>query len=233
MKNNYFFIFLMVAIANFRNCGNMPDIAYCQTPSGHLNDANFGDANSHILLTITNIDANNISVKVEPREGGKAIDFLQVNASGAAAVTVGTDEESILPEYNATINYATAPENVTLQILWSNPEWGGRWMIDGLTVPFLAKCGSGEADEEAPTAFTATKGNVLSTSVELLLNATDNSGSYNKNFLWRRSYCCNTTGTSGIEKSITISGHSPETEYTFNVEAKDGAGNAASNNPWL
>jgi hypothetical protein len=167
----------MVAIATSGTVANAQTSAYCQTPSGHLNDANFGDANSHILLTITNIDANNISVKVEPREGGKAIDFLQVNASGAAAVTVGTDEESILPEYNATINYATAPENVTLQILWSNPEWGGRWMIDGLTVPFLAKCGSGEADEEAPTAFTATKGNVLSTSVELLLNATDNSGS--------------------------------------------------------
>lgn len=234
MKKITFLFFLMVAIATSGTMANAQTSAYCQTPSGHLNDANFGDVNSHILLTITNIDANNISVKVEPREGGKAIDFLQVNASGAAAVTVGTDERSILPEYNATINYATAPENVTLQILWSNPEWGGRWMIDGLTVPFLAKCGSGEADEEAPTAFTATKGNVLSTSVELLLNATDNSGSVQ----YKISYgvgptVVNTTGTSGVQKSVIVSGLAPLTEYTFSVEAKDAAGNAAANNPQI
>lgn len=234
MKKITFLFFLMVAIATSGTMANAQTSAYCQTPSGHLNDANFGDVNSHILLTITNIDANNISVKVEPREGGKAIDFLQVNASGAAAVTVGTDEGSILPEYNATINYATAPENVTLQILWSNPEWGGRWMIDGLTVPFLAKCGSGEADEEAPTAFTATKGNVLSTSVELLLNATDNSGSVQ----YKISYgvgptVVNTTGTSGVQKSVIVSGLAPLTEYTFSVEAKDAAGNAAANNPQI
>lgn len=234
MKKITFLFFLMVAIATSGTVANAQASAYCQTPSGHLNDANFGDANSHILLTITNIDANNISVKVEPREGGRAIDFLQVNASGAAAVTVGTDEGSILPEYNATINYATAPENVTLQILWSNPEWGGRWMIDGLTVPFLATCGSGEADEEAPTAFTATKGKVLSTSVELLLNATDNSGSVQ----YKISYgagptVVNATGTSATQKSIIVSGLAPLTEYTFSVEAKDAAGNAAANNPQI
>lgn len=233
MKKITFLFFLMVAIATSGTVANAQTSAYCQTPSGHLNDANFGDANSHILLTITNIDANNISVKVEPREGGKAIDFLQVNASGAAAVTVGADEGS-LPEYKAIINYATAPENVTLQILWSNPGWPGRWMIDGLTVPFMAKCGSGAADVQAPIAFTATKGKVLSTSVELLLNATDNSGSVQ----YKISYgagptVVNTTGTSGAQKSVIVSGLAPLTEYTFSVEAKDAAGNAAANNPQI
>lgn len=233
MKKITFLFFLMVAIATSGTVANAQTSAYCQTPSGHLNDANFGDANSHILLTITNIDANNISVKVEPREGGKAIDFLQVNASGAAAVTVGADEGS-LPEYKAIINYATAPENVTLQILWSNPGWPGRWMIDGLTVPFMSKCGSGAADVQAPIAFTATKGKVLSTSVELLLNATDNSGSVQ----YKISYgagptVVNTTGTSGAQKSVIVSGLAPLTEYTFSVEAKDAAGNAAANNPQI
>jgi hypothetical protein len=91
-------------------------------------------------------------------------------------------------------------------------------------------CEGGNADTEAPTAFTATLGTVTSTSVELLLNATDNSGTISYNI----SYDENTaseTGESGVQKSVIINNLTPATAYTFSITASDAAGNIAANNP--
>jgi len=80
-------------------------------------------------------------------------------------------------------------------------------------------------DNQAPTAFTATKGTVASDAVELLLNATDNSGAvfyeitYNSNTVI-------TSGASGVQKSFLISGLNGSTDYNFSVVAKDRTGNA-------
>lgn len=221
---------LLVAIVAWGNVANAQTSAYCSTPSGHLGDPNFAAAASHILLTITNIDANNISVKVEPNTDGAPIDFLQVNPSGAGAVVVGTDEGALLSEYKAIINYTTPPANVTLEILWSNPAWGGRWMVQGITVPFAATCTAGPADTEIPTSFTATAGAVTSNSVELLLNATDNSGSVNYAITYGTT-TLNTTGSSATQKSYIVTGLTASTPYSFSITAKDAANNAAANNP--
>ncbi|WBV52023.1 family 16 glycosylhydrolase [Chryseobacterium gambrini] len=84
-------------------------------------------------------------------------------------------------------------------------------------------------DTVAPTQFTATVGAVTSDSVELLLNATDNFGA----ITYQISGGATQTvyGTSGIPKSVIISGLSPTTSYTFTVSASDAAGNTAVNNP--
>lgn len=84
-------------------------------------------------------------------------------------------------------------------------------------------------DTVAPTQFTATVGAVTSDSVELLLNATDNFGA----ITYQISGGATQTvyGTSGIPKSVIISGLSPTTSYTFTVSASDAAGNTAANNP--
>jgi|GEM_PF-600991 len=85
-------------------------------------------------------------------------------------------------------------------------------------------------ETEAPTAFTATKGAVTSNSVELLLNATDNSGSV----VYEISYGTtklSARGTSGVQKSYIINGLNASTAYTFSVIATDANGNLATNNP--
>ncbi|BEV05995.1 family 16 glycosylhydrolase [Chryseobacterium gambrini] len=84
-------------------------------------------------------------------------------------------------------------------------------------------------DTVAPINFTATVGAVTSDSVELLLNATDNFGA----ITYQISGGATQTvyGTSGIPKSVIISGLSPTTSYTFTVSASDAAGNTAANNP--
>ncbi|MFM7018080.1 family 16 glycosylhydrolase [Flavobacterium sp.] len=85
-------------------------------------------------------------------------------------------------------------------------------------------------DTQAPLNFTASIGNVTSTSIELLLNATDNSGTVGYNVSYGTA-SNNYSGTSGVQKSIVISGLNPNTNYSFTVTASDLAGNTASNNP--
>ena len=85
-------------------------------------------------------------------------------------------------------------------------------------------------DTEAPTAFSVSRGVVTSESVELLLNATDNSGvvtytiTYGNNTL-------STGGISGTQKSFHIPGLLGNTDYSFSIACTDATGNAAANNP--
>ncbi len=87
-------------------------------------------------------------------------------------------------------------------------------------------------DTQAPAAFTATKGAVASDAVELLLNATDNSGA----IVYTISYgatptVVTTAGITGTQKSVMISGLNASTAYTFSVAAADPTGNVAANSP--
>lgn len=81
-----------------------------------------------------------------------------------------------------------------------------------------------------PTSFTAIKGAVTPNSVELLLNATDNSGSIVYEISYNGSTLI-TKGVSGTQLSYVISGLSTSTTYNFSVVAKDVSGNVAANNP--
>ena len=84
-------------------------------------------------------------------------------------------------------------------------------------------------DTIAPLNFTAAVGTVGSGQVQLLLNASDNSGTV----VYNVSYGTTTlsfTLPAGAQ-SVTIPNLVPNTNYTFTVTATDLAGNAASNNP--
>lgn len=91
---------------------------------------------------------------------------------------------------------------------------------------------SATVDTEAPAAFTAKAGAVASDGIELLLHATDNSGSVNYTVSYGEGpTVVNAGGISGVEKSLLISGLTPSTSYTFSVSVKDATGNEASNSP--
>lgn len=85
-------------------------------------------------------------------------------------------------------------------------------------------------DTEGPTNFTATIGAVTGSSVELLLNAKDNSGdiSYNVAYGTKNVSFAN---PSGVQKSAVVPDLSPNTSYKFTVTATDLAGNQAAINP--
>jgi beta-glucanase (GH16 family) len=86
-----------------------------------------------------------------------------------------------------------------------------------------------QLDTQIPTNFTATIGNVTNSSIELLLKANDNSGNINYNVSYNAT-SINSSGISNIQKSLLISGLSPNTNYTFSVAASDLSGNNAANN---
>ena len=87
-------------------------------------------------------------------------------------------------------------------------------------------------DTENPTSFTASIGEVTGSTVELLLNANDNSGTvvYNVNYGTTN---LSVTGMSGIQKSVVIPNLLASTNYTFTISATDMTGNNFANNPLI
>jgi len=109
---------------------------------------------------------------------------------------------------------------------------GGLVVTKIFTYVVGSSCSDIPADTESPTLFIVTKGSVTYHSVELLLNATDNSGTV----LYEITNGTNkfvTTGVSGVQKSYNISGLTADSPYNFSVVAKDVSGNAATNSPVL
>jgi len=85
-------------------------------------------------------------------------------------------------------------------------------------------------DTQAPTNFTASVGAITGSSVELLMNANDNSGT----IAYTISYSGGTFtvyNPSGNQKSVVIPNLSSNTNYIFTVTAADMVGNPVANNP--
>ena len=91
-------------------------------------------------------------------------------------------------------------------------------------------CSGSSSDTQGPTNFTATVGTVGARTVELLLQADDNSGSVVYDVSYGQEQT-SITGSSGTETSLVINSLTPQTTYNFSVRAKDISQNNASNNP--
>jgi beta-glucanase (GH16 family) len=87
-----------------------------------------------------------------------------------------------------------------------------------------------DIDTEIPTNFTAALGTVTSSTIEILVNGQDNSGSVSYNVTYG-SQNIQTASPSGVQKTIVVSNLNPNTNYSFNVTANDIMGNNAVNNP--
>ncbi len=85
-------------------------------------------------------------------------------------------------------------------------------------------------DTQAPTNFTATIGAVTSSTIELLLNANDNSGTVAYNIVYSGG-TISEANPSGVQKSVIVPNLMPSTNYSFSVSASDLAGNAFVSNP--
>ncbi|MDD5185752.1 MAG: hypothetical protein PHS84_10885, partial [Paludibacter sp.] len=111
---------------------------------------------------------------------------------------------------------------------------GGMAVTKTFAYTIGSDCGA-STDTQAPTAFTATAGALTKSTVELLMNATDNNGGQ---ITYTISYgsgptVLTTSGISGTQKSYIVSGLTASTSYNFSVTAKDAATNTAANSPIL
>jgi hypothetical protein len=87
-----------------------------------------------------------------------------------------------------------------------------------------------EADTEAPVDFTATVGSISPSSIQLLLNASDNSGKLVYSISSGNS-TKTLTAVSGVETSYIITALKENTNYSYSVTVADVAGNVAANSP--
>ncbi len=139
--------------------------------------------------------------------------------------------------YNPSIkNASTWPFNLE-QFLLLNVALGGiagtvpsSYTQSSMLIDYVRVYQNTTIDTQAPTNFTASIGVITSTSVELLLNAIDNSGTIGYNVAYG-SASNGMAGSSGIQKSIIITGLTPNTHYDFTTMASDLSGNQAINNP--
>jgi len=83
-------------------------------------------------------------------------------------------------------------------------------------------------DNEAPQNFTASVGTVTGSSVELLMNATDNSGTIGYTISYSGG-SITVYHPSGIQKSVVIPDLASNTNYTFTIKATDVSGNTVTN----
>ncbi|MEA4839805.1 MAG: glycosyl hydrolase [Bacteroidales bacterium] len=107
---------------------------------------------------------------------------------------------------------------------------GGMSLTKYISYVVGSDCGSTTDDTQIPTGFTASLGAITANSVELLLNADDNSDMV----VYNVAYGTSTIGVStasGVQKSFIITALTPATDYSFSITASDMAGNKASNSP--
>jgi hypothetical protein len=227
MKKITKFFMLIAAIVASVNAAKAVESTFCQTTVTHFNIP--AETASGIKLTISKIDATSMYVEIESATSDP-VDLLLVN--GGSGATISAADASVAGKLKRTLTWTTAPTNVSIELLWSKVTMGGNWMINTFSVPFDATCSGGTStpDTEIPTAFTATKGAVTANSVELLLKATDNSGSINYTITYGATVL-QTVGLSNVEKSYIVTGLTAATAYNFSITAKDAANNAAANNP--
>ena len=217
----------------------------------------FDDSNLETVSEAVNVNVNEVKIcsetSTEATEGSFSVgyevifesvgtnvnvtfDLLDTDKSGIVAYlfnnTGGSFSESVMDhvsgnKFSKTISGLS--NGTTVSVACKFAFAGGQAVTKYFNYVVGSDC-SGGSDEEAPGNFTASLGEVSSSSVELVLNATDNSGTV----VYDVTYQGGSTSVSvlsGVEKAITITGLSPQTNYTFNISASDLAGNTAVNNP--
>lgn len=121
---------------------------YCELATGHLSNAEFGDVNGRILLTIQKIaDSNNLRVAIKNNTAAgntkAGLNYLWVNATGAKNnnATYGSHEAEDVEEVSVIVEFDEAQESYVFNnIHWAYAGWGGEWAIDGLTVSAAELC---------------------------------------------------------------------------------------------
>lgn len=144
-----FFKTFLLALGLMLSTGMWGATQYCETPSGHLGNADFGDRNACVKLTIVqSSEAGYVDVTLAMNRDLSAtskIDYIYVLYKGLP-YTAGTDDNGdALDELTAHVNVG-ADVAGNLMIQYSNPNWGGRWQIDLTDVDFTASCSAGGED---------------------------------------------------------------------------------------
>ena len=139
--------------------------------------------------------------------------------------------------YNPAVKNASTWPFIAEQYLLLNIAMGGiagtipsNFSQASMEIDYVRVFQNTTPDTQAPTNFMAAVGAITNTSIELLLNANDNSGSVFYTISYG-SQTINVANPSGVQKSVLVPNLTPNTSYTFSISATDSSGNAFVNNP--
>ena len=156
---------------------------YCNFPTGHLNNADFGDANGRCLLTLTKISDKEVRVTVKPNYANgatKKMDYLYVISSGGTPypAEAGADAaEGGYDELSVDITYASAPTTYSFTIQWSNVNDGGRWQLTPENITPEQLCTEAVEIEDVNFALTSNGSSAEATSGDAAQAIDNNAGS--------------------------------------------------------
>lgn len=119
-----------------------PVTQYCRLATGHLGEADFGDVNGRILLTLRKLSNSSVKVKVEPNNNGNDyFDVMHVELNGVAK-ELGTAGGAALTNMEFVYT-GLSSLNFPLNILWHNHNWAdlnGRWTTQQFSVTEAELC---------------------------------------------------------------------------------------------
>jgi CxxC motif-containing protein (DUF1111 family)/predicted lipoprotein with Yx(FWY)xxD motif len=125
------------ADANNANNNSGPQSSYCEAPIYHLN--NETETSTLINLTVENIGNDNLRVAITSGDSSP-VDFLGVELAGATIsddTSVGTGELAKILAWSGS-----APDSVSLTILWSKTSSGGNSIVRDIVAETAATCGN-------------------------------------------------------------------------------------------
>ena len=207
-------------------------IQYCDYPTGHLNNADFGDVEGRCLLTLTKINDTKVRVIVKPNYAAGAtrkLDYLKAISNGITAEIGSHVTEGGYDELCVDITYASAPAQYSFIIEWSGVNDGGTmWKVTPEKVSANSWCPLTE-DLEKPEMLSASlvAGSETYNSVILAVSAkdneevanyrvVDNTYNYDEQF-------------APVDGKITLTGLTPAITYNFTVTAIDLSENESDN----
>jgi len=130
--------------------GEEPEVQYCEATVTHLGIP--AETASAIKLTISNVDANSMIVTISSFTNSPVDELIVANGSGA---TISEQDFSVPGEISRTLSWVDPPEDVTLNVLWSNESFEGNWQLSpsDITVPFTINCDDVLAQVDLPVTF--------------------------------------------------------------------------------
>ena len=209
---------------------------WCEKRIGHFDAEGTGsaDANSYVLLTVKNNGDGTITFTVanDPSNTNhNDVDYILINPGYG---TAGADVDADAPS-SQSVTW-TMPENTVeltgVEILWSYSGWGGRWMVQNLTIAVSDMCTDGESEAETikPTMTSASLAEVSHNAAVINVAGTDKETEDGEAVAVTRFkvvYGETEKTYTATDGKITIEGLELNRTYTFTIYAVDAAGNVS------
>ena len=148
MKKHFLKSFALLAML-FSTLTMSAESAWCNRVIGHFDPNGVGDKDdkSYVRLTVQDNQDGTISfiVAADPTLSKAApdVDYVLINPG------IGTAGDDATALESQTVKYSVpaGTEKLTVEILWSYSNWGGRYMVQNLEIPLSEICGTSESGE--------------------------------------------------------------------------------------